>query len=138
MNDIQGKFCVITIRFNDEKWQDHDTVVPTSYIMETDGKTYVQFMKPPYTEDDLECIESFVKSAINPPEDGWTLYECSIKASGSDYDGALQWMLENNSAMRNKNNNIETTVEDQSVASDLFAVPDLQASNSLDLDGNTL
>lgn len=137
MNDVNGRFCVVTIRFDNEEFPDQDTVVPSSYILKKDGKNFVKFMQPPYTEDDLQCIKSFVESAADPPTDGWALYECIIKARGPDFNGAMEWMLQNNSAIENINNNVETTSEEPTLAEDLYNVPGLPEKNEIDLDGNT-
>uniref|UniRef100_A0ABD2WUN9 DUF4806 domain-containing protein n=1 Tax=Trichogramma kaykai TaxID=54128 RepID=A0ABD2WUN9_9HYME len=58
------------VNIEDEDFQEDPFIIaPPQYVINGDDKQlYVKYMKPPYSSDDLACIQNFIMDKHDPPE----------------------------------------------------------------------
>ena len=62
-------------------------IVPTNYVVTTQDKNlqpYVRYLPPPYTAEDLQSIDGFVRIGSPAPQ-SWPSFKCEKKLSGCKY-----------------------------------------------------
>lgn len=52
--------------------------VPYIYLTEKDGHLFVPFIKPPFTNDDLQMLPGFLKSADTLAPEDWPKFPCNV------------------------------------------------------------
>lgn len=77
---MSEKFEIVIIK--DKKFDKSNcaVIVPKSYVTNNAQlQSCTRYLPPPYTEDDIGTINSFVLSRSAPP-DSWGSYKCERKA----------------------------------------------------------